>query len=230
MIWQEIPDKPRQRSPHVHFLHPKGSVEIVPVQQDDGNWIWQFSVDTVATLRPLFMALEDMPMDARVLRAGMALARVLKLRTDVMPIQGFGGNATFIWPLRLIFINWIGLFGLRRLGLPQHVDIPLRVAIGVVLSVAGAWFLYHLIDKISALFEAQSRRYKFRDEILRSLLTSIAKMAVLIGAVLFLAEILSMPYQGVVAGLGIGGLAVALAARWRTSSAASRCSPTNPST
>ena len=78
--------------------------------------------------------------------------------------------------------RWIGLLGLRRLGLPQHVDIPLRVAIGVVLSVAGAWFPYHLIDKISALFEAQSRRYKFRDEILRSPLTSIAKLAVLIGA------------------------------------------------
>ena len=263
VILQEIPDYPRQRSPYVHFLHPQGSVEIVPVQQEDGSWIWQFSADTVANLRPLFMALEDMPLDARAMRAGMEstpffeirnrvrsihrgllvdvggvevwqwivlalwlvisipvswllaslLAWVLRLRRYVMPVDGLSVNATFIWPLRLIFITWIGLFGLRRLGLPQHVDIPLRAAIGVVLSVAGAWFLYHLIDKISELFEAQSRRYKFRDEILRSLLTSIAKLAVIIGAILFLAEILSIPYQGVVAGLGIGGLAVALAAR-----------------
>ena len=263
VIWQEIPDNPRQRSPYVHFLHPEGSVEIVPVQQQDGSWIWQFSADTVANSRSLFMALEDMPPDARVMREGMEstpffeirnkvrgihrdllvdiggvelwqwlalglwlvlsipiswlltslLAWVLRLRRDVMPIDGFSVNATFIWPMRLILITWIGLFGLRRLGLPQHVDIPLRAAIGVVLSVAGAWLLYHLIDKVSALFEAQSRRYKFRDEILRSLLTSIAKLAVIIGAFLFLAEILSIPYQGVIAGLGIGGLAVALAAR-----------------
>ena len=263
VIWQEIPDNPRQRSPYVHFLHPQGSVEIVPVQQEDGEWIWQFSADTVASLRSLFMALEDMPRDAKMMRAdtestpffeirnrvrsihrgllaeaggvelwqwivlllwliisipaswllASLLAWVLRLRRDVMPIDGFSVNATFIWPLRLIFITWIGLFGLRRLGLPQHVDIPLRATIGVVLSVAGAWLLYHLINKISDLFEAQSRRYKFRDEILRSLLTSIAKLAVIIGAILFLAEILSIPYQGVVAGLGIGGLAVALAAR-----------------
>lgn len=263
VLWQEIPDNPRQRSPYVHFLHPQGSVEIVPVQQEDGRWIWQFSAETIANLRPLFMALEDMPVDERVLREDMEstpffeirnqvrsihrgllvdlggvelwqwlalalwlvvsipvswllaslLARVFRLRRDVIPIQGFSVNATFVWPLRLILITWIGLFGLGRLGLPQHVDIPLRAAIAVVLSVAGAWFLYHLVDKISALFEAQSRRYKFRDEILRSLLTSIAKLAVIIGAILFLAEILSIPYQGVIAGLGIGGLAVALAAR-----------------
>jgi small-conductance mechanosensitive channel len=49
--------------------------------------------------------------------------------------------------------------------------------------------------------------------VLRSLATSLTKLAVIIGAVLFLAEILSLPYQGVLAGLGIGGLAVALAAR-----------------
>ncbi len=242
VIWQEIPDNPRQRSPYVHFVHPQG---------------------TIASLRTLFIALEDMPVDERIMRADIEstpffeirnqvrsihrgllrdvggvelwqwlalalwlavsipiswllaslLAWAFRLRRDVMPIDGFSVNATFIWPLRLIFITWIGLFGLGRLGLPQHVDIPLRAAIGVVLSVAGAWFLYHLIDKISALFEAQSRRYKFRDEILRSLLTSIAKLAVIIGAFLFLAEILSIPYQGVIAGLGIGGLAVALAAR-----------------
>jgi len=263
VIWQEIPDYPRQRSPYVHFLHPQGSVEIVPVQQEDGSWIWQFSADTVASLRSLFMALEDMPRDARMMRAdtestpffdirnrvrsihrgllveaggvelwqwivlalwlilsipvswllASLLAWLFRLKRDVMAIEGFSINATFVWPLRLVFITWIGLFGLRRLGLPQHIDIPLRATIGVVLSVAGAWFLYHLIDKISELFEAQSRRYKFRDEILRSLLTSIAKLAVIIGAILFLAEILSIPYQGVVAGLGIGGLAVALAAR-----------------
>jgi small-conductance mechanosensitive channel len=263
VIWQEIPDNSRQRSPYVHFLHPQGSVEIVPVQQPDGSWIWQFSADTVAGLRSLFMALEDMPLDTRVMPGGTEstpffqirnrvrsihrsllldvggvelwqwialalwlgvavpvswllaalLAWVFRLRTDVMPIDGFSVNATFIWPLRLIFITWIGLFGLSLLGLPQHVDIPLRAAIGVVLSVAGAWFLYHLIGKISELFAAQSRRYKFRNEILRSLLTSIAKLAVIIGAILFLAEILAIPYEGVVAGLGIGGLAVALAAR-----------------
>jgi small-conductance mechanosensitive channel len=48
---------------------------------------------------------------------------------------------------------------------------------------------------------------------LRSLVVGVAKVAVIIGALLFLAEVLSIPYAGVIAGLGIGGIAVALAAR-----------------
>ncbi|TVS10306.1 MAG: mechanosensitive ion channel family protein [Wenzhouxiangella sp.] len=119
----------------------------------------------------------------------------------------------FLWPLRLIFVATIGLLALRTLGLPQTVDIPLRVVIGATLSIAGGWLAYHLVDKVSEVLEAHSNRYRYRDEILRSLGTALAKLAVIIGAILFLAEILSLPYQGVVAGLGIGGLAVALAAR-----------------
>lgn len=119
----------------------------------------------------------------------------------------------FLWPLRLIFVAGIGLFALRILGLPQTVDIPLRILIGVTLSLAGGWLAYHLVDKISRTIEAHSHHFRYRDEVLRSLVTSVAKLAVIIGAVLFLAEILSLPYQGVLAGLGIGGLAVALAAR-----------------
>ena len=119
----------------------------------------------------------------------------------------------FLWPLRLIFVAGIGLVALGILGLPQAVDMPLRILIGVTLSLAGGWLAYHLVDKVSRTLEAHSQRYRYRDEVLRSLATSLAKLAVIIGAVLFLAEILSLPYQGVLAGLGIGGLAVALAAR-----------------
>jgi len=119
----------------------------------------------------------------------------------------------FLWPLRLIFVAGIGLLALRILGLPQAVDMPLRILIGVTLSLAGGWLAYHLVDKVSRTLDAHSQRYRYRDEVLRSLATSLAKLAVIIGAVLFLAEILSLPYQGVLAGLGIGGLAVALAAR-----------------
>jgi small-conductance mechanosensitive channel len=263
VIWQEIPDNLRQRSPYVHFLHPEGSVEIVPVQQADGSWIWQFSAETITSLRPLFMALEDMPRDPRVTRTATGstpffvirnharsihrgllaevggvelwqwtilalwllvsipvswllaslLAWALRLRREGATKGRLSVDTTFIWPLRLVLVTWIGLMILRWLGLPQHVDIPLRATIGVILCVSGAWFLYHLVDKISAMFDTQTRRYGFHDEILRSLLTSIAKLAVIIGAFLLLAGILSIPLAGVIAGLGIGGLAVALAAR-----------------
>lgn len=258
---QEIPDNADRRGPYIHFVHPVGSVEIHPIEQEDGSIRWQFSADTLASARSLFMALEDMPtaegmrlaeptpffairnhvrsVHRELLRevgTGMELwqwialalwlvvsipvswlltwvvANLFRLR-KIEGDQLLSPEIRFLWPLRLIFIAGSGLLALRILGLPQTVDMPLRIVIGVMLSLAGGWLAYHLVDKVSRVIEAHSQRYRYRDEVLRSLATSIAKLAVIIGAVLFLAEILSLPYQGVLAGLGIGGLAVALAAR-----------------
>jgi small-conductance mechanosensitive channel len=105
------------------------------------------------------------------------------------------------------------LLALRLLGLPDTVDLPLRVIAGVLLSLGGGWFLYNLVDKIGSLVGEASGRLRYRDEMVRSLVVAVVKVAVVVGAFLFLAEVLSIPYQGVIAGLGIGGLAVALAAR-----------------
>jgi len=258
---QEIPDNPNRRGPYTHFVHPIGSVEIHPIEQEDGSTLWQFSAETMASARRLFMALEDMPVaeDIRLAEStpffvirnhvrsvhrdllhetggGMELWQWIALALWLVisiPVSWFltwvvarlfrlkklegdqllSPKIRFLWPLRLIFIAGIGLMALRILGLPQTVDMPLRILIGVTLSIAGGWLAYHLVDKVSRVVDAQSQRYRYRDEVLRSLLTSLAKLAVIIGAILFLAEILSLPYQGVLAGLGIGGLAVALAAR-----------------
>ena len=258
---QEIPDYSERRGPYTHFVHPVGSVELHPFEQEDGSRIWRFSAETMASARALFMALEDMPLaegtafaeptpffvirdrvrsvNRELLResgGGMELwqwialalwlaisvplswlltrlvARTLGLKRAEED-QMLAPEIRFLWPLRLIFVAGSGLLALGVLGLPQTVDMPLRVVIGVTLSLAGGWLAYHLVDQVSRALESHSQRYRYRDEVLRSLATSIAKLAVIIGAVLFLAEILSLPYQGVLAGLGIGGLAVALAAR-----------------
>ena len=256
---QEIPDYPNRRGHYTHFVHPVGSVELHPVEQEDGSTIWQFSAETMASVRQLFTALEDMPVAEATERAESTpfftlRKRVRSINRGLLHDTGAGmelwqwialalwllasipaswiltwlvvktlrlrkaGNAQnqdtcFLWSLRLIFLAVSGLVALRVLGLPQSVDIPLRILIGVTLSLAGGWFAYQLVDKIGELLEKTSTRYQYRDEVLRSLGTSLAKIAVVIGAILFLAEILSLPYQGVLAGLGIGGLAVALAAR-----------------
>ena len=136
------------------------------------------------------------------------ISKVLRLQTHEDEYS-LSPAVRFIWPLRLVFIAVIGLFAVQSLGLPQSVDIPLRVFFSVILSIIGGWLGYNFVDKINEFLESRATQ----DQILRSLATSIAKLAVIIGAILFLAEILSIPYQGVIAGLGIGGLAVALAAR-----------------
>jgi len=259
---QEIPDDPNRQAAYTHFIHPEGKVAIQPVEQADGSLRWQFNSDTIASVRQLFIAMEDMPLaqesrtweptpffeirnSARGIHrallkesgAGMEMWQwiaLLLLLVISIPVswaftwltakifrlnengedQSLSPKARFLWPLRLILVAGLGLLALGILGLPQPVDIPLRVFIGVILSIAGGWLAYHLVDKVSEVMGVHAHSYfRYRNEILRSLVTSMAKLAVVIGAILLLAEILSIPYQGVIAGLGIGGLAVALAAR-----------------
>jgi len=51
------------------------------------------------------------------------------------------------------------------------------------------------------------------DEIVVSLVLGACKLMLLAGGLLFIADALSIPYEGVLAGLGIGGLAVAFASK-----------------
>lgn len=259
-IRQEIPDYSHQRGAYTHFIHPAGVVEIHPVEHEDGVRRWQFSSETVASARQLFVAMEDMPLvDERVREQHTQFfeirKRVSSLHRDLLTESAAGmelwqwialvlwfalsipiswlitmviaklfrlknrsedelsAKFCYTWPLRIILISGTSLLALRTLGLPQAVDIPLRIAIGVMLSIAGGWLAYHIVDKASKILQSHSDRYRYQDEMLRALATAFLKLCVIIGAALFLAEILSLPYQGVIAGLGIGGLAVALAAR-----------------
>jgi small-conductance mechanosensitive channel len=143
--------------------------------------------------------------------AHLLIRVVLRWRRE--PDALFSIKSRFIWPVQLLLIMGIGLAALRILGLPEHVDVPVRIAIGIVLTLAGGWLLYNLIDKVGMLFSDTSGRFQYRYEMLRSISVAVAKVGVVIGAILVLAEVLGLPYEGVVAGLGIGGIAVALAAQ-----------------
>ncbi len=260
VIWQEVPNYPDRQGPYTHFVHPEGRVELEAVGTEEGDRIWQFTPETLATVRPLYMALEDMPTDVGVatetrwtfldfrhairginrdllhtvwgveiwqwlalaillavsiplsaLIAWLLLRVVLRWRREPGALLSI--KHRFVWPLQLLVVAAIGSTSLRFLGLPDQVDLPIRVATGVVFAVAGGWLAYNLIDKLADVARAASGRFQYRDEMLRSLIVAMLKVVVVIGAVLLLADVLAIPYQGVIAGLGIGGLAVALAAR-----------------
>jgi small-conductance mechanosensitive channel len=260
VLWQEIPNNPDREFPYTHFVHPEGRIEIGPVETEDGGRIWQFTPDTLAAARPLYVALEDMPIDAEIdvtpatvflqirdtvraidrdllstllgveiwqwlaLIAYLLVASaaswlvswtvfrlILRMRRE--PGKVLSIRARFNRPLQVVIVALLGMWALRLIGLPESVDVPLRIVFGAMLSIAGGWLAYHSIDYLGSLSERAAQRFNYRDEMLRSLLLGLAKVAVIIGALLFLAEVLSIPYAGVIAGLGIGGIAVALAAR-----------------
>lgn len=260
VLWQEIPNNPDQQAPYTHFLHPEGRIEIAPVETEEGERIWQFTPDTLAAARPLYIALGDMPIDfgldfepgtiyLKVREAIRGFDRELLRMVGGVEIWQWGALVAFLlaaslvswlvsWtlfrlvlrmrrergamlsvkarfnrPLQIVIVSGLGLWGLGLLALPDAVDAPLRIVFGVLLSVAGGWLAYHSVDYLGTLTGRAAERFNYRNEMLHSLVVGVVKVAVIIGALLFLAEVLSIPYAGVIAGLGIGGIAVALAAR-----------------
>ena len=100
------------------------------------------------------------------------------------------------------------------LGLP---DLATRISVGVtgvLLSISVMWLGWHLIDAVVARYfsDAESGRMSM-DNILVSLGFGALKIALVAAGLTYIAIQLSLPYEGVVASLSIGGLAVAFASR-----------------
>jgi small-conductance mechanosensitive channel len=117
-----------------------------------------------------------------------------------------------IWALRFLILGAVLLLATYGLGLPDPAATAVTT-IGWLLIVASlvpfAW------RAIGVVAEQYQRREGIsgRQATLVALATGVGRVVILIGGILLLAHVLSLPYQGVIAGLGIGGLAVALAAQ-----------------
>jgi small-conductance mechanosensitive channel len=261
IIWQEIPNDANTRAPYVHFQHPVGNIVIAPVAQDGGT-VWQFTPETLASLRQLYAAFEDLPRvdqstapryiapsfvirdylrswkPALLFRTGalenwqwIALVALLSLGGVVAfgltwlilrcwfgrrPTTGLDRRfkATFVWPLRLFLLGLLWYFGLPFLGLHEIIHQVLRAVAAVLLISSGTLLAYNIVGLTGAkLYQRASETLGHREEILAALLGGVCKIVVIVTGMMLLAAALALPYTSVLAGLGIGGLAVALAAR-----------------
>jgi len=120
----------------------------------------------------------------------------------------------FRWPLRLALAFLLYHIAAPVLGLPEDAKRVSTGATDVILALAVMWGGWKLIDTFGA---GASRRAGSTagtlDEIVVSLVMGALKLVLLAGGLLFIAQALSLPYEGVLAGLGIGGLAVAFASK-----------------
>lgn len=118
----------------------------------------------------------------------------------------------FTWSARAVSFGIMLLTGIYLLGLPENFSIPIKTLanIAIVLpTVAVAWVL---IGQLAISYRKQWDAPGYHDTLI-SLVAGALKVVLVIAAFAILAELLAIPYQGVIAGLGIGGLAVALAAQ-----------------
>lgn len=118
----------------------------------------------------------------------------------------------FTWSARIVSFGIMLVAGIYLLGLPENFSIPIEVFANIAIifpTVTVAWIC---IGQLAIGYRSKWDTPGYHDTLI-SLVAGALKVVLVVAALALLAELLAIPYQGVIAGLGIGGLAVALAAQ-----------------
>lgn len=120
----------------------------------------------------------------------------------------------FLKPAGIAFATWAWWIGLSLLSLPAGARLVLLVTVKVITAVASIWAAYRLMDVVGNYLRAKAEltANKFDDLLVPLITRSLKTLAIAIGLV-FIADIFALDIDKILAGLGIGGLAFALAAK-----------------
>ena len=120
----------------------------------------------------------------------------------------------YIRPIQIGTFAMLFLNGAHQLGLPNVIFSAIKAFTHLLMVISVTWIVYNLISILFAMMLIRARRTSTNvDEILASLAGSILRIIVITAAFFAVAEIFNIPYQTVLTGLGIGGLAFAIAAK-----------------
>jgi MscS family membrane protein len=117
-------------------------------------------------------------------------------------------------PLGMMLLAIVWWLGLTLLGLPEDVMVILLVAVKFLTALSAVWTAYRLVDLIAAyLTHKASRTDSKLDDVLVPLLLRTMKVFITIIGTVFIADNMNINISSLLAGLGLGGLAFALAAK-----------------
>ncbi|MDH5357095.1 MAG: mechanosensitive ion channel family protein [Gammaproteobacteria bacterium] len=121
---------------------------------------------------------------------------------------------TVLRPLGLMAMALIWWAGLGLLGLPDTALVVLLVAVKLLVSLSGIWSAFRFVAIFDAFLtrQALTTDNKF-DDLLVPMITKSLKVFVVVIGVVFAADNLNINVTSLLAGLGLGGLAFALAAK-----------------
>ncbi len=123
-------------------------------------------------------------------------------------------DVNILRPLGLMAMAVIWWFLIGLLGLPDTALIILSVAVKLLVSLSAIWSAFRLVDVVDAILIRKARGTSNRfDDLLVPMITKSLKVFVVIIGVLFSADNFNVDVTSLLAGLGLGGLAFALAAR-----------------
>ncbi|MEW8455117.1 MAG: mechanosensitive ion channel family protein, partial [Candidatus Thiodiazotropha sp.] len=117
-------------------------------------------------------------------------------------------------PLGLMAMAIIWWGSINLMGLPENVMLVLLLAVKFLASISGVWAAYRLVDLVSAYLHKQAQLSENKlDDALVPLIPRTLKVFVTVIGFVFIADNLNVDISSLLAGLGLGGLAFALAAK-----------------
>ena len=120
----------------------------------------------------------------------------------------------FATPLGIAAMSLLWHLVLPQLGLPASALAALKFAATLLLAAAGVWAAYRLVDLLSVYIAqlASKTDTKF-DDLLVPLFRRALKILVVAFGIVFVAQNMDIKVTSLLAGLGIGGIALAMAAK-----------------
>lgn len=117
-------------------------------------------------------------------------------------------------PLAMLMMAAIWWAGLNLLALPDQAMIILVVAVKMLAGTAGVWGAYRLVDLVTLYLSHQANKTDTKvDDVLVPLIRKTLKVFVTVIGITFVASNLNLNVSSLLASLGLGGLAFALAAK-----------------
>ncbi len=141
------------------------------------------------------------------------ILKVLKKRTNIFKTDNNLLRAIKL-PARLLFLSTGLYFAIRVLSLPFITDDILNRAFRSVVIYSVFWGLYMASNSISLFFEKISQKAsKNLDDVFFSFMSKALKAIIVILGIVLIAQQWEFDLGAILAGLGLGGLAFALAAK-----------------
>ncbi len=139
------------------------------------------------------------------------LKRILRKRYETLTDE----NIKILYaPIGLLAFVITFRFGLRALALTQSSLGFLRTILFILTAAAIVWLAYRIVDAIAARLQKRALETKQQsDDLLVPFISAIVRIGIVVIGLIVVAENLNFNVTGLIAGLGIGGIAIALASQ-----------------
>jgi MscS family membrane protein len=139
------------------------------------------------------------------------LGRVLRQRYETLTDD----NIKILYaPIGLLGFIITFRLGLRVLALTQSSLVFLRTVMFVLTAIAVIWLAYRIVDAVAIRLQKRAFETKSQsDDLLVPFLSAITRIGIVVIGLIVVAENLNFNVTGLIAGLGIGGIAIALASQ-----------------